>query len=105
MSSSARTVFPGHPGGTRSSTAHRSANASTSGSPCPLSDPGSGATTSPARRPAFAPGAGGSSGDDCVEVATCPTTVHLHDSKVEEGPQLALSPTTWTQFVAYAVQG
>ncbi|WLQ51730.1 DUF397 domain-containing protein [Streptomyces poriferorum] len=58
-----------------------------------------------ARRPAFAPGVGGSSGDDCVEVANCPTTVHIRDSKVEEGPQLALSPTTWTQFVAYAVQG
>ncbi|MFI6894931.1 DUF397 domain-containing protein [Streptomyces sp. NPDC050256] len=44
------------------------------------------------------------SGDSCVEVATCPTTVHIRDSKVEEGPQLALSPTTWTHFVAYAVQ-
>ncbi|WP_326739546.1 DUF397 domain-containing protein [Streptomyces sp. NBC_01022] len=46
----------------------------------------------------------GGSGDDCVEVATCPTTVHIRDSKVEEGPQLALSPTSWTRFVAYAVQ-
>lgn len=45
------------------------------------------------------------SGDSCVEVATCPTTVHVRDSKVEEGPQLALSPTTWTHFVTYAVQG
>ncbi|WP_327708268.1 DUF397 domain-containing protein [Streptomyces sp. NBC_00464] len=44
------------------------------------------------------------SGDSCVEVATCPTTVHIRDSKVEEGPQLALSPTSWTRFVAYAVQ-
>ncbi|WP_093897746.1 DUF397 domain-containing protein [Streptomyces sp. Ncost-T10-10d] len=32
------------------------------------------------------------SGDDCVEVATCPTTVHVRDSKVEQGHQLALSP-------------
>ncbi|MFJ6462736.1 DUF397 domain-containing protein [Streptomyces sp. NPDC091387] len=45
------------------------------------------------------------SGDSCVEVATCPTTVHIRDSKVEEGPQLALSPASWTNFVAYAVQG
>ncbi|MER5363497.1 DUF397 domain-containing protein [Streptomyces sp. NPDC002785] len=45
------------------------------------------------------------SGDDCVEVATCPTTVHVRDSKVEEGPQLALSPAAWTGFVAYAVNG
>lgn len=47
----------------------------------------------------------GGDGDSCVEVAACPTTVHIRDSKVEEGPQLALSPTTWTRFVAYAVQG
>ncbi|MFD8821386.1 DUF397 domain-containing protein [Streptomyces sp. NPDC059605] len=45
----------------------------------------------------------GSSGDDCVEVATCPTTVHVRDSKVEQGPQLALSPAAWTGFVTYAV--
>ncbi|MFF2330910.1 MULTISPECIES: DUF397 domain-containing protein [unclassified Streptomyces] len=45
------------------------------------------------------------SGDSCVEVAACPTTVHVRDSKVEEGPQLALSPAAWTGFVAYAVSG
>ncbi|MFF4081064.1 DUF397 domain-containing protein [Streptomyces sp. NPDC001777] len=45
----------------------------------------------------------GGSGDDCVEVATCPTTVHVRDSKVEQGPQLALSPAAWTGFVTYAV--
>ncbi|MEU8507754.1 DUF397 domain-containing protein [Streptomyces brevispora] len=45
------------------------------------------------------------SGDSCVEVASCPTTVHIRDSKVEEGPQLALSPASWTHFVTYAVQG
>jgi hypothetical protein len=44
------------------------------------------------------------SGDDCVEVATCPDTVHVRDSKVEEGPRLALSPAAWTGFVAYAVR-
>ncbi|MFF8695541.1 DUF397 domain-containing protein [Streptomyces sp. NPDC015144] len=42
------------------------------------------------------------SGDDCVEVATCPTTVHVRDSKVEQGPELALSPAAWTGFVTYA---
>ncbi|MFG2558901.1 DUF397 domain-containing protein [Streptomyces sp. NPDC048496] len=46
----------------------------------------------------------GGSGDSCVEVATCPDTVHVRDSKVEDGPQLALSPAAWTGFVAYAVQ-
>ncbi|GAA3005732.1 DUF397 domain-containing protein [Streptomyces fulvorobeus] len=42
------------------------------------------------------------SGDDCVEVATCPDTVHIRDSKVTEGPQLALTPGSWTSFVSYA---
>jgi hypothetical protein len=47
----------------------------------------------------------GDSGDDCIEVATCPTTIHVRDSKNTEGPQLALSPTTWTEFVTYAARG
>ncbi|MGW1249150.1 DUF397 domain-containing protein [Streptomyces sp. NPDC002535] len=42
-----------------------------------------------------------SGGDgDCVEIATCPSTVHVRDSKRPEGPQLALSPATWTEFLA-----
>ncbi|MEU2734606.1 DUF397 domain-containing protein [Streptomyces sp. NPDC007095] len=45
----------------------------------------------------------GSEGD-CVEVATCPTSIHLRDSKNTSGPQLALSPTTWTEFVEFAVR-
>ncbi|MET9092225.1 DUF397 domain-containing protein [Streptomyces cyaneofuscatus] len=44
------------------------------------------------------------SGDSCVEVAACPSTVHVRDSKIEESPQLALTPTTWTHFLAYAAQ-
>ncbi|MER5683860.1 DUF397 domain-containing protein [Streptomyces sp. NPDC002205] len=44
------------------------------------------------------------SGDSCVEIATCPDTVHVRDSKIEEGPQLTLSPAAWTGFVAYAAQ-
>ncbi|MCX5340011.1 DUF397 domain-containing protein [Streptomyces atratus] len=47
----------------------------------------------------------GGDGDSCVEVATCPTTVHVRDSKVEQGPQLTLSPAAWTGFVAHAVSG
>ncbi|MFJ6946065.1 DUF397 domain-containing protein [Streptomyces wuyuanensis] len=46
----------------------------------------------------------GGSGD-CVEVATCPTTVHVRDSKAEQGPTLALSPTAWAGFLTYAAQG
>ncbi|MCX4420614.1 MULTISPECIES: DUF397 domain-containing protein [Streptomyces] len=45
----------------------------------------------------------GSEGD-CVEVATCPTTIHIRDSKHTPGPQLAVSPTTWTEFVEFAVR-
>ncbi|WP_405480277.1 DUF397 domain-containing protein [Streptomyces anulatus] len=49
----------------------------------------------------------GGSGDDCVEVAACPSTVHVHvrDSKLDESPQLALAPATWTRFLTYAAQG
>ncbi|MCX4612612.1 DUF397 domain-containing protein [Streptomyces sp. RLB3-17] len=45
----------------------------------------------------------GSQGD-CVEVATCPTTIHIRDSKHTPGPQLVLSPTTWTEFVEFAAR-
>ncbi len=44
------------------------------------------------------------SGDDCVEVATCPNSVHIRDSKDKQGPQLALTPAAWTDFVSYASQ-
>ncbi|MCX4671505.1 DUF397 domain-containing protein [Streptomyces sp. NBC_01381] len=46
----------------------------------------------------------GSSGD-CVEVAACPATIHVRDSKNTQGPQLALSPTSWAQFVGFAARG
>lgn len=41
---------------------------------------------------------------DCVEVATCPTTIHVRDSKVQLGPQLTLAPGAWHRFVSYAAQ-
>ncbi|MEU1047288.1 DUF397 domain-containing protein [Streptomyces sp. NPDC005897] len=40
----------------------------------------------------------GSDGD-CVEVAPRPDTVHVRDSKVRDGDQLAVSPTAWTRFL------
>ncbi|WP_405739082.1 DUF397 domain-containing protein [Streptomyces sp. NBC_01525] len=46
----------------------------------------------------------GSEGD-CVEVATCPTTVHVRDSKLRQSPQLAVAPEIWQRFVSYAAQG
>jgi hypothetical protein len=39
-------------------------------------------------------------GDNCVEVATCPTTVHVRDSKRPQDARLALAPTAWSAFVA-----
>ncbi|MCC0097252.1 DUF397 domain-containing protein [Streptomyces flavotricini] len=44
----------------------------------------------------------GSEGDSCVEVAACPEAVRVRDSKVLDGPQLALTPQAWAGFVAYA---
>ncbi|MGW2476360.1 DUF397 domain-containing protein [Streptomyces sp. NPDC001665] len=38
-------------------------------------------------------------------MATCPTAVHVRDSKDHHSPELALSPTTWNEFIAYAAQG
>ncbi|MFF8318604.1 DUF397 domain-containing protein [Streptomyces bobili] len=42
------------------------------------------------------------SGDDCIEVAALPHHIHVRDSKHKDGPQLALSPAAWAQFVAHA---
>ncbi|MEV7685430.1 DUF397 domain-containing protein [Streptomyces bungoensis] len=39
---------------------------------------------------------------DCIEVARTPRTVHVRDSKAQDGPTLALSPTAWADFLAYA---
>ncbi|MEV3992243.1 DUF397 domain-containing protein [Streptomyces sp. NPDC049837] len=45
----------------------------------------------------------GGDGDDCVEAAACPSTVHVRDSKAQDGPQLALPPTAWSSFVQFTV--
>ncbi|MFD4866137.1 DUF397 domain-containing protein [Streptomyces sp. NPDC058412] len=41
----------------------------------------------------------GSQGDDCVEVATDTDTVHVRDSKVAAGPELAVTPASWGVFL------
>ncbi|MCP3819862.1 DUF397 domain-containing protein [Streptomyces sp. A3M-1-3] len=43
-----------------------------------------------------------SDSNDCVEVAAAPGTVLVRDSKNTQGPQLAVTPAAWTDFVAYA---
>ncbi|MEU9100450.1 DUF397 domain-containing protein [Streptomyces sp. NPDC048361] len=43
-----------------------------------------------------------SEGDSCVEIAVAPGIVNIRDSKTIRGPQLALAPAAWADFVAYA---
>ncbi|MGW0753798.1 DUF397 domain-containing protein [Streptomyces sp. NPDC002587] len=38
-------------------------------------------------------------GDSCVEVAACTEAVHVRDSKVTAGPELAVTPTAWRDFL------
>lgn len=44
----------------------------------------------------------GNEGGNCIEVAACPHTVHIRDSKDLTVPALAVSSTTWTSFVEFA---
>ncbi|MBF4133301.1 MULTISPECIES: DUF397 domain-containing protein [Streptomyces] len=46
----------------------------------------------------------GSQGDDCIEVANDTHAIHVRDSKDQRSPELALSPTAWSDFVSYAAQ-
>ncbi|MFF5856374.1 DUF397 domain-containing protein [Streptomyces sp. NPDC012751] len=41
-------------------------------------------------------------GAACIEVAAAPGTVHIRDSKLLRGPQLAFGPQQWTAFLSYA---
>ncbi|MBY8889148.1 DUF397 domain-containing protein [Streptomyces sp. PTM05] len=41
-------------------------------------------------------------GGQCVEVAACPTLVHVRDSKDPQGPTLAFTPTAWAAFTTFA---
>ncbi|MCX5381846.1 DUF397 domain-containing protein [Streptomyces sp. NBC_00083] len=45
-----------------------------------------------------------SDGNDCVEVAATPCTIHIRDSKNPEGARLGVTSATWTSFVAYAAE-
>ncbi|MFE2142977.1 DUF397 domain-containing protein [Streptomyces sp. NPDC059456] len=41
----------------------------------------------------------GGEGGNCVEVATCADTVHVRDSKVTAGPEMAVAPAAWASFL------
>ncbi|MEU2301051.1 DUF397 domain-containing protein [Streptomyces antibioticus] len=43
-------------------------------------------------------------GGECLEVATCTHTIHIRDSKNPAGPNLALSPAAWADFLAHAAE-
>ncbi|MGW3931471.1 DUF397 domain-containing protein [Streptomyces microflavus] len=43
-----------------------------------------------------------SSGGECVEVAACPHAVHVRDSKVTDGPAVAVAADAWSTFVTWA---
>ncbi|WP_327263819.1 DUF397 domain-containing protein [Streptomyces sp. NBC_01232] len=43
----------------------------------------------------------GGDGDACLEMATGPDTVHVRDSKVQDGPVLELTPASWAQLTGW----
>lgn len=49
-----------------------------------------------------------SGGGNCLEISPCgdgdPHTVHIRDSKVPDGPEVTVSPTTWTTFLQHAMK-
>lgn len=44
-------------------------------------------------------------GGNCVEVAACPHTIHVRDSKDTDGPELTLTPAAWTTFLSHTTCG
>ena len=42
-------------------------------------------------------------GNDCVEVAAAPGTVHVRDSKKLPGPRLTVGADAWAGFISHAV--
>lgn len=43
----------------------------------------------------------GGAGGECVEVATCPHTVYVRDSKDRNRPGLAVGSEAWAAFVGF----
>ncbi|MFF5312867.1 DUF397 domain-containing protein [Streptomyces massasporeus] len=44
----------------------------------------------------------GNDGPDCVEVAISTPTIHIRDSKNEDGARLAFTGGAWSEFVEFA---
>ncbi|MFK0050315.1 DUF397 domain-containing protein [Streptomyces sp. NPDC090741] len=47
------------------------------------------------RKSSYSSGEGG----ECVEVGACAEAVHIRDSKVTAGPELAVAPAAWAAFL------
>lgn len=43
-------------------------------------------------------------GGECLEVAICPHTVHVRDSKDTSRPGLSVRSAAWTAFVGFAAE-
>ncbi|MBT2873390.1 DUF397 domain-containing protein [Streptomyces sp. McG7] len=41
-------------------------------------------------------------GNDCVEVAIAPGSVHVRDSKAPDGPRLTVRSAAWRRFVSHS---
>ncbi|MDQ0846055.1 DUF397 domain-containing protein [Streptomyces sp. V1I6] len=46
----------------------------------------------------------GAEGGECVEVAACPGSIHVRDSKVAAGPTLRVAAEGWAAFVHFATR-
>ncbi|MCX5405355.1 DUF397 domain-containing protein [Streptomyces sp. NBC_00335] len=53
------------------------------------------------RKSSYSSGEGG----QCVEIAACADSVHIRDSKVTAGPQLAVAPGAWAAFLGGVTVG
>ena len=42
-----------------------------------------------------------SNGNDCVEIAVTPATIHIRDSKIPDTAHLTVTPTTWENFLSH----
>ncbi|MFJ7158328.1 DUF397 domain-containing protein [Streptomyces sp. NPDC101118] len=46
----------------------------------------------------------GGDGNACVEVAACPTAIHVRDSKITGGPELRLAPHAWAALTGWVTR-
>ncbi|MBA2949902.1 DUF397 domain-containing protein [Streptomyces himalayensis] len=47
----------------------------------------------------------GGDGGECIEVAACPSAIHIRDSKDTTRASFTVSPAAWSSFLALTRQG